>query len=654
MNKGVEIRKVAGVAAGVLLAVEIDGWTQETNASQPAARSLEEIVVTASRRETPLRDTPEVIQVIDRRAIEAMKPMKTGALLEYIAGTSVETGTGVGMPDRTVVGANGLPAGYTLVLVDGVRLLSEHIHTGQNLENIPPQAIERIEVMRGAASAHYGTGPIGGLVNIVTRRYKDAPEVTLEAAAGSYETYEGGLTILAPVGAVRLASFSRWEQSEGIPLTLPTHRAGHSGYSRLSLLNRADVRLGQGTDLVASLHYLRNTMDFNRGSSAEPKWGTAEMSLLSPVLAFAQALSPTADAHVQVAHAHWDNEASVEKNLFWEPQAYMAWRPFDEQRILVGGDYRWNEFERAKVALRDQTGYGIFAQHEWRPSSVVGTLAALRYDEVLDVASAWSPKVALLYVPVDTVRIRASIGRNFHAPTVQELYEEGFGHGGRARRFGNPNLEPEYSTTYTLGLEWSPAPSADIRAHGFYSKVDDMIVPVYEGPWEKDPGVDVWRRQNIEEAEVYGGEAELRVWLGQRAWLDAGYTHSLSEKKTGRPLPYRPGYSFFGRLTTSQPIGNSLTLGGFIAVRACCDREAWNWRPAAGTPPDNPDGLTIPLTDYTKLDAGVTLGIGKSYELFARVENILGEDIQNLDDALTVIDGEPVVQVGLRYSPLVE
>jgi outer membrane receptor for ferrienterochelin and colicins len=372
---------------------------------------------------------------------------------------------------------------------------------------------------------------------------------------------------------------------------------------------------------------------------------------VTPILGATHAISPSLDVAGRVVYSLWDAEVNSEKNTLWEPEAHATWRMNDRQTLMAGGDYRWNEFERVSVASHDQEAYGLFLQHEWKTHESLSTMAALRYDQVEDLAAAWSPKLALLVTPQDNVRVRGSVGRGFHAPTVQELYEEGYGHGGRAYRFGNPDLDPEYSTTYTLGLEVSPAKTVQVLLNGFYSDVDDMIVPVYEGVWAKDPTKDVWRRTNIKNAEVYGGEAELRLRLGDHVRLEGGYTYTDNEDKdTGRQLPYRPGSSVYGRLASSHPVGSAMEVGGFVGVRAGFGREAWNWQPAAGTAVDDPDGLTTPLKDYTKLDAGVSLRIRDSYEAYLRVENILGEDIEYLDDSFTVIDGEPVYRVGVAYN----
>ncbi|MCX7590524.1 MAG: TonB-dependent receptor, partial [Kiritimatiellae bacterium] len=290
-------------------------------------------------------------------------------------------------------------------------------------------------------------------------------------------------------------------------------------------------------------------------------------------------------------------------------------------------------------------------QHESVIHEAVSMMMALRYDKPEELEPAWSPKLSLLVSPSDLLRVRASVGRGFHAPTLQERYEEGFGHAGRALRFGNPDLKPEYSTTYTLGLELFPVETVQLFLYGYYSDLDDMIVPVYRGAWEKDPTKDVWMRENIKNAEVYGGEAEVRVQVARNTQLSSGYTWTANEDKdTGRKLPYSPGSSVFGKVTSAVPLKNDLVLKGFVGIRAAFDREAWNWKPAADAPPDDPNGLTTKIADYTLVDAGLALDMGNTYEAFVKVSNILGEEVEHLEDAYTVYEGKPFVQVGFKYN----
>lgn len=628
---------LATVAMLVDLGVAAESGQQETV-------ELDEVVVTPSRRDMLLRETSDTVQVISRKQIDELNPAGTGELLEYATGVAVETGTGSGLPDRSVVSLGGLPANYTLVLVDGVRLVSDHVHSGQNVELIPPAAIERIEIMRGAGSAQYGADAIGGVVNIITRKSGDKAAGEVHLGVGRYDTCEAGLGVQIPAGdAARLSAYVNWEQSDGVPLLAPTHRIGNMGYERLNVISRLDVDLAESTRMYAWVNWVNNTVDW-RGEDADSY-------LLMPVAGLQQDVGEDLVLAAELAYSHWDAEVNNELNKILEPEAYATWFVNEQHTLLGGVDFRFNEFERTAVNAPDQSAYGVFVQDEWRAGDRLSLVPAIRYDKVENIDGAFSPKLSALVSATDRFRVRASAARGFHAPTLQELYEEGYGHGGRAYRFGNPDLDPEYSTMYSLGFEIEPAQRLQLMVHAFYSDLEDMIVPVYAGPWDQDPTKDVWRRTNIHEAEVYGAEANARLRLCDYARLEAGYTYTDNEDKgTGRQLPYSPGSSVFGKLIMTCPVGDHVDLTAFVSVRTSFDREAWNWKPAEDAAVDNADGLTATLDDYTKLDAGLSCRVRDTFDVFVRVQNILGEDIENLDDAYTVIDGEPFVQTGLRYD----
>ena len=616
-------------------------FSAETDAHPTNA--TQKIVVKASRRELLLLDSADIVQVIDRGQIERINPSSTGQLFEHVTGTARSTGTGSGLPDRSVISINGLPPNYTLVLLDGVPLLSDHIHTGQNIDLIPASSIERIEVMRGAASAQYGSDAIGGIVNIITRKDADQSQGSVGFSVGDYDTYEGNLSLLLPVGkAVRISSFLDWEQSDGMPLKAPEHRIDNIGYDRVTFFNRIDTTLSDNTDAFMWLNYVNSDMDWRDE--------TANSVLVTPVVGFSHDVTPSINISEQVSYSDWDAEVNGERNKLLKPEANITWQPSETHTLMSGGEYRWNEFSRKAIDTSEQQAYALFLQDEWVANDQFTMMSAVRYDDVEDVEGAVSPKFSMMYIPADRMRIRASVGRGFHAPTLQELYEEGYGHGGSAYRFGNPDLDPEYSTTYTAGLEGEPMESVKVMLYGFYSDLDDMIVPVYEGPWDEDPAIDVWRRQNINNAEVYGIEASAKVSIGKHVSLDGGYTYTENQDKdTGRQLPYSPGSTVYGNISVVAPVFGEHRIDTFVGVLAGFDREAWNWKPASDVEADNPDGLTTKLKDYTKLDAGVTLHIADMYDIFVKVENILGEDIENLDDVYTVLDGEPFVRVGVKY-----
>ncbi len=611
------------------------------NEASGEAGGQEQIVVTATRLRTLLSEAPGVIQVIARKEIEELRPPSTGKLLEYVTGTTIETGTGSGFPKRSVVGLNGLPPYYTLVLVDGVRLLSEHIHTGQNLDQIPPEAIERIEIIRGAATAQYGSDAIGGVINIITRRPGRKPELRLGGSVASYDTLEGGLGLLAPIHRdLGLSLFAHTESSDGLPIKAPAHRVGQMGYEKNMALARIEGQIPSSVRFFGWFDGVDNMMEWAGGD--------ARSELRTYVAGATAPLGPDAEVLLQASYSKWEAEVSTEHNELFEPEARLTWHIAEPHTLIAGVDFRHQKFGRsADEGLPEQRTLGLYLQHQWDVTRQLTLMGALRYDHVEDVESVLSPMVSFVYSPDLPLRLRGSLARGFRAPTPQELHEEGYGHGGRARRFGNPDLEPEHSTSATLTLEVFPTERLELSLTGYATRVRDMIAPVYEGPWDVDPQFDVWRRTNISEAEVRGAEVRARYRLTANLRLEAGYTHNrTSDEESGRPLPYDPGSSAFVKAVANGKLLGQWRWSAFVALRAVFDRSAWSWKPAPGAPPSDPSGLTTELDDYEKLDAGVSLSWKDRYSLYLNVYNILGQDIENLDDVYTVLDGEPRLAFG--------
>ncbi len=615
-----------------------------------SAENMEEIVITATRTEALLADVPDVLQVITRQEIEELNPASTGELLQRLTGTSVETGTGSGRPRRHIVGLNGLPANYTLVLVDGVRLLSEHIHTGQNLELIPVDMIERIEVARGAASAQYGADAIGGVVNIITRKAREKTEVSLAGSAGMYDSYKAGASLLRPVADhVRLSLFVNRDWSAGRPILAPAHRVGQMGYAQINILTRVDLDIGESSAAFGWFHWVDGSMDFVGGES--------DCELITGVLGAKHAFTPALELFARLSYSKWEAETSGERNGLLQPETYVRWTIDEAHSLTAGVDFKQHRFKRSAVVDSSQSTVGAFAQHEWRPLSWIALMTALRYDGVEGVEGIFSPKASILITPPWPLRIRTSVSRGFHAPTPQERHEEGYGHGGRALRFGNPDLRPEYSTTVGLGLETFVGEAFELALYGYFSDIDDMIVPVYEGPWYDDPDLapgdeptrDVWRRTNIENAMVFGGEIKARYRVSRKLRFDAGYSISHSrDAKSGRKLPYDPGSTLSFAAVGELPLTAHWTGSVYVGLQATFDRSAWNWKPASDAPAADPAGVSTELADYQNLSAGLSMSYADRHSLYLKVSNILGQDIENLDDVYTVIDGEPVVMGGVR------
>ena len=125
------------------------------------------LIVTATRTEIPLSDATVPVTVISRDEIELSMARDLAELLRFEAG--IDIGRNGGPGQATSMFLRGTESNHTLVLIDGVRINPSTIG-GAAIQNISPDIIERVEIVKGARSALFGTDAIGGVINIITRR----------------------------------------------------------------------------------------------------------------------------------------------------------------------------------------------------------------------------------------------------------------------------------------------------------------------------------------------------------------------------------------------------------------------------------------------------------------------------------------------------
>lgn len=602
---------------------------------------LQEVEITSSRNERLLKNSPEIIRVITKQEISQLNTNDIGTILDYVAGVNIETGTGSGFPKRSIATMNGFPAQYTLVLINGTKVLSDHVHTGQNMSFVPVEEIERIEIIKSAGSAQYGSDAIAGIINIITKKASDEPHATVYGDIGSYNTYRSGLSVQTPINEkTGVYNFVEYEESDGTPLLYPTHRIGQTAYSSLNITSRLTSKIGSKLDIDAWIKNVGSTM----------MWFGEENknNLFIPNLNLHYHINKNSSFNVKLSYTSWSAAINNEQNKLFRPELWYNLKS-KKNNLITGADFSHNVFTRASVDKNVQRMIGFFVQDEYAITEKLITQAALRMDITQYKEPVLTPKASILYKASDPINIRLSYSCGFHTPTVQELYEVGYGHGGSAYRFGNPNLKPEYSSTFALGSDFTINKNLFITTSAFYSDITNMIVPVYQGQWDQDTSINVWMRENILKAQIISGEIGFRyLFLGNYS-INASYNYSdnIIDHEQAQQLPYNPGQSLNAKLTGKQIINQNLYISEFASMRAVMGRSAWNWKPESGTDATNANGLITELNDYQKLDAGISMTYKNKYTVFLNASNILGQDIENLDDAFTMIDGEPIYRTGI-------
>lgn len=609
---------------------------------------MDRVVITATRRPQLLEQSPDVTVVQTADEIRAMGAVQVDDILEYMPGVSSIGGTGSAQPFKRTISINGMPAYYSLILLNGMRVLSSHIHTGANVNIIPPEHIERIELVKGAISAQYGTDGMGGVLNIITRKGSDRPGLSFTSYGGSRQTYHNGLSVTGSLGKkMQHSLFSSWEQSDGMPIIKPVHRKDKLSYTLFHLMDCINAEISNNITASATLHYMNTETPYQQ--APQSSW------LLTPGLKLEYTISNDMMLQASGYYSRWQSQLNRELNEIASPELVFGFGGCKNHYFLLGTEFIYRNFARNRVAEHDQQSFGVFFQDEITPGAAWQLLAAVRLDQVENIEPVLSPKISVLYRLKENFLCRTSIGRGFRAPTVQDLYETLYTHPGDIHyRAGNPDLQPEFSTTLSSGSDWKLTERLSIILNGYYYSINNMITPVDHGledptlyfsrdqiPFVTDSLVYIYRRENIHRGLIGGGEIKMLWHFAPGYSFEGGFSISHNENKdTGESLPYYPGKNLSLKLQGQQAITDWLNLGGFMGLNATMTRKVWRFK--------HDGDQSLNLDDYQKLDAGLNLLFPNGYELFFNVDNLLGQELHLYEDVDFIIEGKRLYRFGLR------
>ncbi|CAN0255212.1 unnamed protein product, partial [Phaeothamnion confervicola] len=215
---------------------------------------LQETVVTASRVATPVTDVIADVSIIDRQTLERAGQSSLRDLLalqpgvQMVSNGSYRSSTGIFL--------RGASSSQTIVLIDGVRVGSATLGTA-SFENLPLARIERVEILRGAASALYGPDAVGGVIQIFTREPTDALELSADLGVGSDGQQQAGASLRGSSGAIGYSLGVSREKARGISVTTNPASSGFNpdadGFTSTSVDAKLTAKLNRDHGLTLSL-----------------------------------------------------------------------------------------------------------------------------------------------------------------------------------------------------------------------------------------------------------------------------------------------------------------------------------------------------------------------------------------------------------------
>jgi vitamin B12 transporter len=554
-------RIAAGLTASVLLTVS-PAFAEEASGSQEFM--LDQIVITANRMPIKLSETAANATIITREEIEMKHYETLGQALRSVNGVDV---TSHGHPGaQSIVRLNGNDR--VVILIDGRRVNwdkgSGNGRAGYELNSLPSMAnVERIEIVKGAASALYGTDAVGGVINIITRKGAEGKS-TLDLSAGSWggRNYQfsnqganGDWSWFLTAGRQEQDYFSYKDFTDG-----KTKKMDNSAFTKDSLTFRLDKAIDDARSVTLQVEHATDKSGQPGMVPGRTWWGRPQHFPNDSRTTLTNNYAITYNFNKDTENAGYlrfyenyitrTNDTSIDgitsfdnktQGLDWQ----KSWR-LDDNNLLVGGmEWRKTKVDSPSVYAGRHSidNTAIYLENRMSLNDKWTLTPGLRYDKHNMFGNETTPRVSVNYKIDDTANAYISWGKVFNAPSTDDLYWS------QPDRWmmGNPNLQPETGETTTIGVNKKLSDKTQVTASYFHSKLEDAI------DWDDD-GTGIYKPFNVDNQRSDGFEIEVRTELSPNWNLSGAYSYLKVEDKDAGATAYTRN------LKNNQPNGYRLGL----------------------------------------------------------------------------------------------
>lgn len=585
--------------------------TAQQNEDAPHFSLRDSVVVVANRYTSPLARETNALTVISASAIERISDH---SLLEAVAWETPSAfladtrlgGFGVGTAGTGMLslrGMGGKPNTGVAVMIDGhpdfMGIFGHPLPDVYGMDEV-----ERVDVLLGPASTVFGSSAMGGVVNIVSRSaLRNSMRVSVEA--GSWNTYAAS------------AGVSRRFGDHGLQLSVAHSRSdGHvpqSDFTGSRVQGSWDWRMSDEWQLSLRGRYVPYSFDDPTRTSDPAGLGTygdIQRGMGQIVLRNNGAvLTGSTQAHANLGHHEFfDGFVSDDRSL--GVSTYQQWRAGERFSVAAGSDFlQYGGTTNLDGEEHLLSSFGVYALGMYSVTDWLHLRAGLRWQQHSLGLDGLSPTLGLSVLPIDGLRVYASMQSGFRHPTLRELY---------LFPSSDPTLTEEYSAGYEAGFEYA-LPKGSLRFAAFRTSVTDLITTV---PNPTPPPPVSFR--NALEAEQWGLEAALR-------WRILPFLRTQLTWSTLEPdeiTAFNPAQQFKYQLFADAGALRATLAGQYVHGLFAGDKS------------------TLPMPDYHLLDLTMSWRF-PWIELFVKGRNIL-------DRRYAILPGYPApgahVVAGLRYT----
>ena len=582
-----------------------------TATAQVVPTQLDDVTVTATRTAQSIADSVVPIEVIDRAQIQRSQAISVLDLLRGRAGLDFTNQGGLGK--LTSVFLRGTASNQLLVLVDGVRMGAAS-NGMPALQDLPLEQIERVEIVRGPRSSLYGAEAMGGVIQIFTRSAGTGTQQNLALTAGSHGlrgatagfSHRGTRGWVSAQGGV--------QRSDGINACRGTsagwgagcyvEEPDRDGYRNVSLNLRAGYRLSDTLALEAHLldahadnEYDGAIFGGNEAKNLQQVYGSTLTWTANEQLRVTGQLARSRDeAHSRYVADGVTVDAGAFDNRRDSASVQADWTAAPGQQLSAGVDFYEDQLRSSTAYVqgrRDNTG--VFVQYQGQ-FGAHALQASVRSDDNEQFGNHTTGSVGYGLALGHGLRVTASAGTGFKAPTFNDLYYPGF---------SNPALKPEQSKSINLGL----AQYADHWHWTFNiydTRIDELI------------GYDSsFNIINVNKARIRGAEVT-------GAWQIDGWEFNAQASVLDPRDDTRTSFNYDNVLVRRARSSGRLDIDkavGPVRLGATASAYGHRYDDAANS---------VRLAGYGTLDLRVELPLGKAWTLQARASNVFDRQYETI------------------------
>jgi len=604
------------------------------SAHAQATTKLDTVVTTATRAPQKLSDALADMTVLTRDDIERQAFGSVADLLRRQVGFEMIRNGGAGA--NTSLFVRGADTRHTALLIDGVRVDSQ-ASSGVSWNAIPLAQVERIEIVRGAASALYGSDAIGGVVQIFTRKGESKPVVDVGVGGGNRGLAKLDISVRGRTGIVDYALSGARESSNGFnarpAAATATFTPDDDGYSSRNASLRLGVQLATEHRLEVSA--LTSHVDAEYDSTATAKTNDRTISdTRANRLAWAAQWSDALRSELSVGESSERYET--------QPSPYVTKtrvRNYGFNTSLNLGtagtlqgllERREDQLDNNGLVSAAQPGHGerhqdaFGAGWSWAGGPVSLQLNA-RHDRDSEFGGVNTGSVAGGYKLGGAWRLQASVGTSFRAPSLYQRFSDS----------GKASLRPEKGRNAELGLHYASG-NDEFSITAYRNLVRDLIVYVSKTVPVAGPCPSLYGcYDNVSEGRLQG--------LSLRGATALGAVRLSGTLDLQAPKDSDKASANYGKLLARR----AKTHG---TVRAETDIGAWTLGGQVLASSKRTDNLSTgyQLGGYATMDLDAQYALSRQLNLQFKVDNVAD---RKYETARTYAISPRQVFIGLRFTP---